>query len=91
LMRGELERFEREKVEDFKSAVETFLEGAVEAQKELIELWETFLMQLDAEENEEVFYKPPVEPAARPAAERLSGDTAAETESTSLLTTEDED
>jgi len=48
-------------------------------------------MQLDAEENEEVFYKPPVEPAARPAAERLSGDTAAETESTSLLTTEDED
>lgn len=34
LMRGELERFEREKVEDFKSGVETFLEGAVEAQKE---------------------------------------------------------
>merc|ERR1711964_696908 len=42
LMRGELERFEREKVEDFKSAVETFLESAVEAQKELIEIWETF-------------------------------------------------
>lgn len=36
LMRGELERFEREKVEDFKSAVETFLESAVEAQKEVI-------------------------------------------------------
>lgn len=36
LMRGELERFEREKVEDFKSGVETFLEGAVEAQKEVI-------------------------------------------------------
>jgi sorting nexin-1/2 len=35
LMRTELERFEREKVEDFKSAVETFLEGAVEAQKEV--------------------------------------------------------
>ena len=34
LMRGELERFEREKVEDFKSGVETFLESAVEAQKE---------------------------------------------------------
>jgi hypothetical protein len=34
-MRGELERFEREKVEDFKSGVETFLEGAVEAQKEV--------------------------------------------------------
>ncbi|EKD20845.1 uncharacterized protein L3040_000949 [Drepanopeziza brunnea f. sp. 'multigermtubi'] len=67
LMRGELERFEREKVEDFKSAVETFLEGAVEAQKELIEIWETFLMQLDAEEDDQAFYKPPVEPSARPS------------------------
>lgn len=35
LMRGELDRFEREKVEDFKSGVETFLEGAIEAQKEV--------------------------------------------------------
>lgn len=60
LMRTELDRFEREKVEDFKSGVETFLEGAVEAQKELIEKWETFLMQLDAEDDETVFYRPPV-------------------------------
>lgn len=68
LMRNELERFEREKVEDFKSSVETYLESAVEAQKEvgnplfvirrlliiiqLIEIWETFLMQLDTEEGE---------------------------------------
>ena len=35
LMRSELERFEKEKVEDFKSGVETFLESAVEAQKEV--------------------------------------------------------
>ena len=76
LMRGELERFEKEKVEDFKSGVETFLEGAIEAQKEvfdlhlskspfliltqLIELWETFLMQLDADEDGEPFYTPPI-------------------------------
>lgn len=71
LMHGELDRFEREKVEDFKSGVETFLEGGVEAQKEvrycivceaefgtnfpfpqLIEIWETYLMQLDAEDDE---------------------------------------
>ncbi|KAI4936068.1 hypothetical protein J4E85_001396 [Alternaria conjuncta] len=52
LMRSELERFEREKVEDFKSGVETFLESAVEAQKELIEIWETFLMQLDTDEGD---------------------------------------
>ncbi|KAB5576006.1 Vps5 C terminal like-domain-containing protein [Coniochaeta sp. 2T2.1] len=68
LMRSELDRFEREKVEDFKSGVETFLEGAVEAQKELIEKWETFLMQLDAEDDETVFYRPPViESANKPA------------------------
>lgn len=42
LMRSELERFEREKVEDFKSGVETFLEGAVEAQKEVCQPWPPF-------------------------------------------------
>lgn len=50
-MRGELERFEREKVEDFRAGVETYLESAVEAQKELIELWETYLMHLDADDD----------------------------------------
>ena len=34
-MRAELERFEREKVEDFRMGVETYLESAVEAQKEV--------------------------------------------------------
>ncbi|KJX98904.1 vacuolar protein sorting-associated protein vps5 [Zymoseptoria brevis] len=58
LMRTELDRFEREKVEDFKSGVETFLESAIEAQKELIELWETYLLQLDSDED-----GPPLMPA----------------------------
>lgn len=35
LMRNELDKFEKEKVEDFKSGVETYLESAVEAQKEV--------------------------------------------------------
>jgi sorting nexin-1/2 len=35
VVRVECERFEREKVEDFRSSVETYLEGAVEAQKEV--------------------------------------------------------
>ncbi|KAH9995864.1 Vps5-domain-containing protein [Xylariaceae sp. FL0662B] len=70
LMRAELDRFEREKVEDFKSSVETFLESAVEAQKELIEKWETFLMQLDAEDDETVFYRPPVYEVANKSATR---------------------
>ncbi|KAI5924414.1 vacuolar sorting protein [Camillea tinctor] len=74
LMRAEIDRFEREKVEDFKSSVETFLESAVEAQKELIEKWETFLMQLDAEDDETVFYRPPVIQTGDKSAPR--GDTA---------------
>lgn len=109
-MRAELDRFEREKVEDFKSGVETFLESAVEGQKEvrspfplfplcirilpfplpllqispfmkthsltmkqLIEKWETFLMQLDAEDDQSAFYKPPVYNTDE---SRKTGDTA---------------
>jgi sorting nexin-1/2 len=53
----------------------------------LIELWETFLMQLDAEENADVFYKPPVEPAARASAERSSE----ETQAAAPITAEDDD
>jgi len=34
----ELERFEREKVEDFKASVETFLEASVEGQKEVVSI-----------------------------------------------------
>ncbi|KAF2176233.1 vacuolar protein sorting-associated protein-like protein vps5 [Zopfia rhizophila CBS 207.26] len=69
LMRSELERFEREKVEDFKSGVETYLESAVEAQKELIEIWETYLMQIDIEEGE-VFH-PPAGVVASPSEARM--------------------
>lgn len=33
-------------------------------------------MQLDAEEDDQAFYKPPVEPTARDERERLSGETS---------------
>lgn len=46
LIRTELDRFEREKVEDFKSAVETFLESAVEAQKEVSLYLSFFLLKV---------------------------------------------
>lgn len=42
LMQAEFSRFEVEKAQDFRNAVELFLENAVEAQKEAIEIWETF-------------------------------------------------
>lgn len=44
LMRNELQRFEKEKVEDFKSGVETFLESAVEAQKE-VSILQAYMIQ----------------------------------------------
>lgn len=91
LMRNELQRFEKEKVEDFKSGVETFLESAVEAQKEvsehvlsvlvkpltflfsqLIELWETFLLRLDAGEDGVPYYIPPSTSGEAPAPEPAS-------------------
>jgi len=37
-LRIELDRFEKDKVEDFKASVETFLEASVEGQKEV---WRT--------------------------------------------------
>lgn len=40
--------------------------------KQLIEKWETFLMQLDAEDDESVFYRPPVIQTAN----KSGGDTA---------------
>uniref|UniRef100_A0A060T0Q6 ARAD1C10230p n=1 Tax=Blastobotrys adeninivorans TaxID=409370 RepID=A0A060T0Q6_BLAAD len=39
---SEFDRFEHDKVRDFRNSVELFLENAVEAQKEAIEVWETF-------------------------------------------------
>ncbi|KAH3670983.1 hypothetical protein OGAPHI_000694 [Ogataea philodendri] len=41
-LKRELDKFEFEKVEDFKSTVEIYWEGLIESQKELIELWESF-------------------------------------------------
>ncbi|KAK9370977.1 Vps5 C terminal like-domain-containing protein [Lipomyces kononenkoae] len=41
-IKTEFEKFQKEKIEDFRSSVETYLESAVESQKEAIEIWETF-------------------------------------------------
>lgn len=49
-------------------------------------------MQLDAEEDDQVFYKPPVEPAARPSSETgLSGDTATDSQAAAVATADEED
>ncbi|ORY79454.1 Aovps5, partial [Protomyces lactucae-debilis] len=53
LLRSELQRFEMDKVEDFKTSLEMFLESAVEAQKEVIEHWEFYhdLLMQELEED----------------------------------------
>ncbi|KAG5518187.1 hypothetical protein PMAC_003373 [Pneumocystis sp. 'macacae'] len=47
ILKEEIERFEIQKIDDFRGSVETFLESVIEAQKELIELWETYLVELE--------------------------------------------
>ncbi|KAM6497135.1 Vps5 C terminal like domain containing protein [Amanita muscaria] len=42
LVKTEMARFERERVEDFKDALKTFLEGMITRQKELIAAWESY-------------------------------------------------
>lgn len=54
LLKAEIKRFDADKVEDFKTSVEVFLESAVEAQKELIEHWEFYselLASSDADQH----------------------------------------
>jgi len=46
-------------------------------------------MQLDAEEDDQAFYKPPVEPAARN--ERLSGGTSVDSVAAAVATADDDD
>ncbi|ODQ81060.1 hypothetical protein BABINDRAFT_160476 [Babjeviella inositovora NRRL Y-12698] len=41
-IKNQLGQFETNKINDFRNAVETFLESNIELQKESIELWETF-------------------------------------------------
>lgn len=41
-IKSELDKFEVERIEDFRNSVEIFIESSIESQKEAIELWETF-------------------------------------------------
>ncbi|KAH8554393.1 Vps5 C terminal like-domain-containing protein [Umbelopsis sp. PMI_123] len=53
LIKSELDRFDKEKVEDFKIGVESFLESIIENQKQIIALWESYFEQTaDSDEPE---------------------------------------
>ncbi|CAG8472199.1 29177_t:CDS:10 [Racocetra persica] len=51
LIKAELDRFDKEKVEDFKNSVEAFLESMVQTQKEIINLWESYSAQVELLQN----------------------------------------
>ncbi|RIA86784.1 Vps5 C terminal like-domain-containing protein [Glomus cerebriforme] len=51
LIKDELDRFDKEKVEDFKNSVEAFLESMVQTQKEIISLWESYFQQVEAQQS----------------------------------------
>lgn len=55
-IKKELNKFEFEKIDDFRNSVETFLESLIESQKEAIELWETFYDRQKLDEVEEVSF-----------------------------------
>lgn len=48
IIRKEVERFEKQRVEDFKSALISYLESLMDDQQELIQYWETFLPEAKA-------------------------------------------
>lgn len=57
---------------------------------QLIELWETFLVQLDAEDDEQPYYKPSVAPLPSDhSAERPSGETKADSTASATATDEE--
>ncbi|SGZ51301.1 CIC11C00000001729 [Sungouiella intermedia] len=41
-IKSEIDKFEMDKIEDFRNSVEIFIESSIESQKQSIELWETF-------------------------------------------------
>ncbi|KAG0173501.1 Vacuolar protein sorting-associated protein 5 [Apophysomyces sp. BC1021] len=54
LIRNELDRFDKEKVEDFRDSVEQFLCSMVEHQKQVIAVWENYFEQTNGLEDEEL-------------------------------------
>ncbi|KAI8985457.1 Vps5 C terminal like-domain-containing protein, partial [Pilobolus umbonatus] len=47
LIKSELDRFDKEKVEDFRDSVENFLRGMIEHQKQIIRLWQTYFEETE--------------------------------------------
>ncbi|CEG78267.1 hypothetical protein RMATCC62417_12902 [Rhizopus microsporus] len=53
LIKSELDRFDKEKVEDFRDSVQQFLCSMIEHQKQIVALWETYFEQTEGLEDGE--------------------------------------
>jgi len=75
LIKAEMVRFERERVEDFKKALEEFLDGMINKQKQLIKAWEDYQsFLLKGLEKNPTPASQPVQPAPAPVAPVAEGD-----------------
>ncbi|TCD71851.1 Vacuolar protein sorting-associated protein 5 [Steccherinum ochraceum] len=64
LVKTEVARFEHERIEDFKNAMEAFLDGMIVRQKDLISAWEGFQQSLLRKVNGQQVVQQPVPVAA---------------------------
>ncbi|CAG8462541.1 11807_t:CDS:10 [Ambispora leptoticha] len=51
LIKAEIDRFDKEKVEDFKNSLENYLESMVQTQKQIIALWESYFKEIEMEKR----------------------------------------
>lgn len=54
LVRSELDRFDREKVEDYQKCLEAFLTSMIDSQEQIIKLWEDFVAHVESADPEAV-------------------------------------
>ncbi|KAI0794061.1 Vps5 C terminal like-domain-containing protein [Fomes fomentarius] len=59
LVKSEVARFEQERIDDFKNALESFLEGMISRQKQLITAWESYQQSLLKRVNPQGLQLPP--------------------------------
>ncbi|KAH9823190.1 Vps5 C terminal like-domain-containing protein [Melampsora americana] len=73
LIKAEMQRFDTEKVEDFKSAICAYVDGMTERQKQIVHVWQEYyhLLQSLTKQNAEAA-APPAKPAQDPESANAS-------------------
>ncbi|KAF9941652.1 Vacuolar protein sorting-associated protein 5 [Mortierella alpina] len=74
LIRQEFDRFDREKVEDFKQSVEAFLASMVKHQREIVGLWENYFKALNGSVDDHGLQQQPQQQQQGPASAQAHED-----------------